>query len=645
MKSQTRWNNRWIAVGAILILATTTLSAQLFAPKSSLERQFDRAVDEYENQQYESALQQFQDLYENHRGFPLTTATHLMLVKTYYYLGLDRKSINLAKLFNAQYPNSDYLDDVYYAMAEAYYALNEYQNSTKAFAHTILHSNDETLARMALENFMKMTDVYLSLDDVQALVDGAIEPREEQLYRFALLQEYILSGEMSLASTTAMELEMSPRNQLLQPTFQALKKAISLESNKQIAIAVLVPQNGSSGSLGRDLLNGVRYALAEAADLPQVSLITLDNSGTGLRTVHQLERIANHQRVIAVIGPLYSENVVAGAAIADNAQLPLITPTATENGLAELSRYVFQLSPDYETRGNATAQFAMDSLGLKTFAVVSPADPHGKALTDAFSAEVESRGGEVLSQVWYSGTPEDITEQFQHLRQVAFEELARTHPSTVDTTSIVSDSLRATLSDSEFVELFNSRMGERAEEIDSSAIRLSAFDGFYFPVNSGDVDYIAPQFAFHNFKTQVLGNIEWYDESKLLQYSTYIDSIVICSDYYLPENDPAYQKFVSDYRKRMGITPTTLQLYGYDTMSLILDLIRDGNTTRNSVRTAMNGVDHRKGIIRDLTLDSGRPRVNQTVQMLQFIHNRLRSVGPVTTGPRRSNPIESFFSE
>ncbi len=640
-------NLRILTLGSLLIIVALfslngQLSAQLFTPKSQLERQFDKGVHAYEHQHFEEALQIFQNLYQNHRGFSETTANHLMLIKTYHQLGLDRKSINLSKQFIAQYPASSYIDDIYYAMAESYYALKEYKNSASAFAATIVHSNDNTLTRTSLEYLLKISDSYLSLDDVQSLVDGAIQPEAETIFRLALLQKYIQTGEMSLASTTAMELEMSIHNDQLQPTFRALKKAISLDSKAQVTIAVLAPLSGASANVGTELVNGVRYALAEANDLPQVSIITLDNQASSLKTVHELQRITHHQRVIAIIGPVYSENVIAGAALADFAKLPLVTPTATEDGLAGLSPYVFQLSPDYETRGRATAQFAIDSLGLHTFAVLAPADPQGKGLTDAFSQEVEKRGGNVVSEVWFSGTPEDLTDQFQHLRDVGFSLMT---PDTVDTSSIVSDSLRSTLTDSEFVQLFNERMQEKAEKIDSSAIRISTIDGIYFPVNSGDIDYIAPQFAFHNFNTQVLGNVEWYNQAKLRQYSTYIDRIVIFSDYFMPDQSTKFQRFVNDYRKRIGETPVSLDLYGYDTMNLLLGLIRNGYTSRQSIQSGLSHLDQVQGITRTFTLDGERKRVNQSLQILQFLRNRVTHVATMTTGPQKVNPIESYISE
>ena len=637
---------RLLTIGILLaafMLPPPSQGMQLFS-RNPQKKQFQEGVKQYNDQDYQQALQTFRELYD-YAGFnPVATASHLMLVKSSQKVGLYLQSIRYGKEFLATYPSSSYVDDIYYAMAEAFIGLHQYQNAASYFVYSITQSSDEALARIALDQMLKVTDAFLSPDQVQSLVDGAIGRNERNLFQLAMLQEYIQSGEMSLASTTAMELGNSSLGDMLMPTFQALRKAIALDANKRVSIAVLAPLSGSYADIGHQLINGVRYALAQATDLPNVSIIPLDNRGSGLETVRQLERIIQHQRVAAVIGPVWSDNVVAGATSAAVGKVPLITPTATDNGLASLNRYVFQLNPDYETRGRAAAQFATDSLGLKLFATVSPADKQGKALTDAFTAEVERRGGDVVDQLWYTDKPEDLTDQWAHLRKIGFQ-LREQFEGGVDTSLIVPDSIRATLSDSEFVRLFRVKWKQYTEKVDSSKITLKYIDGMYFPIKNSDIDYIANQFAFYNFDTQVLGNVEWYDRDKLKQYSTYIDSMLIFSDYFIPQNSYSYQDFQAKFRQEMNTTPTALTLYGYDTMNLVLENIRKGIDTRESMAAALEKLHNVQGVARVITLDGMKPRVNQTLKVLQFTNQDLRLLDTLTVGPRKVHPLQSYFSE
>ena len=618
--------------------------AQLLS-KSLEEKQFEKGVEAYNNQQYEQSLQIFQDLYTVRGYNTLATATHLMLVKSYHRLGLDRQSITFGKQFLKQYARSSYRDDIYFSMAESYIALTQYVNAANYYTFSMTQSQDRALARIALDNLLKTTDAYLSMEEVQALVDGALSDQEESIYRLALLQEYILAGEMSLASTTAQEVAQSSISEIMQPTFQALTKAIKLEGdNSRLSIAVLAPLSGPSADVGKELLRGVRYALQEEPLSSRISVIPMDNTGTDLETVHQLQRIGQHDRVIAVIGPVWTDNVITGASLAGRDELPMITPTAAGNGLSALNPYVFQLSPDYETRGKAAAQYASDSLKLRTFATISPADPQGKALTDAFTTEVEQRGGEVLTQVWYSGIPEDLSDQLKHLRKIGFDLRAQYGPP-VDTSEIVSDSLRSTLPDSEFVALFQERMEKRAAEIDSTEITLRHIDGMYFPIPNSDIDYIAPQFALYNFDTQVLGNVDWYDEGKLQHYASYIDSMLIFSDYYIPENTGNYRGFVTEFRKLTSASPTSLDLYGYDAMKLLLEQIRNGHSTRKSLTKALSNLHQVQGLVRTYTLDGTRQRVNQTLEVLRFTRRGLQKADVMTIGPRITHPMQTYFTK
>lgn len=627
----------------VLILPPSSQGMQIFS-KNPQKKQFQEGVKQYNQQNYQQALRIFRELYD-YKGFnPVATASQLMLVKSYEKVGLYLQSIRFGKDFLAKYSNSSYIDDIYYAMAEAFIGLHQYQNAASYYVYSITQSSDEALARIALDRMLKVTDAFLAPAQVQSLVDGAIGQNERNLFELAMLQEYIQSGEMSLASTTAMELGNSSLGDLLQPTFQALRKAIALDASKQVSVAVLAPLSGTYADIGHQLVNGVRYALAGATDLPNVSIIPLDNQGSGIETVRQLERIREHQRVVAVIGPVWSDNVVAGATSAAIGKIPLITPTATDNGLASLNQYVFQLSPDYETRGKATAQFAMDSLGLRLFATVSPADKQGKALTDAFTAEVERRGGDVVDQLWYTDKPEDLTDQWEHLRKIGFE-LREKFEGGIDSSSIVSDSLRATLTEPQFKEVFAQKWKEYTEDIDSSKITLKYIDGMYFPIKNSDIDYIANQFAFYNFDTQVLGNVEWYDRDKLKEYSTYIDSMLIFSDYFIPQNSYVYRDFQSAFRREMNTTPTALTLYGFDTMNLILDNIRKGINSRESMASALDKVHNVQGIARVMTLDGMRPRVNQALKVLQFTNQDLRLIDTLTVAPRKVHPLQSYFSE
>ena len=69
--------------------------------------------------------------------------------------------------------------------------------------------------------------------------------------------------------------------------------------------------------------------------------------------------------------------------------MPVISPTATVNFLAQNNPYVFQLNPTYDIRGRVMAKFAMKEMGMKNFIILSE-DTYGKNYAESFKNEVEN---------------------------------------------------------------------------------------------------------------------------------------------------------------------------------------------------------------------------------------------------------------
>ena len=90
------------------------------------------------------------------------------------------------------------------------------------------------------------------------------------------------------------------------------------------------------------------------------------------------KELAADQEVIGILGPMFSSTTLTAARAAQEAAIPLISPTANANGIAALVQFVFQANPDYEMRGRAMARYAVGKLGFRTMAVLAPSDAYGK---------------------------------------------------------------------------------------------------------------------------------------------------------------------------------------------------------------------------------------------------------------------------
>ena len=83
----------------------------------------------------------------------------------------------------------------------------------------------------------------------------------------------------------------------------------------------------------------------------------------------------------------------------------MITPTATDDGIAALGPNIFQMNIPLGVLGSKIAKYAMDNLNIHDFAIISPSSEYGATLSKVFRDEVEKKGGEIVNeQVFDEGT-------------------------------------------------------------------------------------------------------------------------------------------------------------------------------------------------------------------------------------------------
>src|SRR5207249_1181166 len=97
---------------------------------------------------------------------------------------------------------------------------------------------------------------------------------------------------------------------------------------------------------------------------------------------------------VAVIGALFRVEAEAAAYKAQELGIPLLTLSAAED-LGDIGPFVFRNGLTNESQANAIVDYAMDVLGMKSFAILYPRHPYGETLLQLFWDRVEARHGEI----------------------------------------------------------------------------------------------------------------------------------------------------------------------------------------------------------------------------------------------------------
>jgi branched-chain amino acid transport system substrate-binding protein len=153
--------------------------------------------------------------------------------------------------------------------------------------------------------------------------------------------------------------------------------------------AVVCPQSGPDGRLGRQLLDGVRGAVDEInRDRPSYQALVLfnayDDHNTAAQATVQADFATGAPDTLAVIGHLSAATTLVTQQVYSNAQVTLIVPTVTDDRITERGyRNVFRLPVKDSDEGSLVAAYVV-STGAKAPHVVSQDGPYGADVAAGF---------------------------------------------------------------------------------------------------------------------------------------------------------------------------------------------------------------------------------------------------------------------
>ena len=544
-----------VIVGIILITAVSGLGipgvCRSLQENPEAERLFVQAVADYQNKKYPSA----QDRFEKILDLPLNqrhSIALLMLGKTHYMLHAYDEAIMSAERLLREFPRSAYTDDAHYLLGNCHHRQGEYDRAAEEYVTIIETGGDSRLGERALSRLEKLIEEELN--------SGEIERLHKRYPDNTLLTE---------AAT---------------PTLSRFK------------IGVLAPLTGDYSDAGQELVQGIRLALRHS-DLTTVDLVIEDSAGDPIQTVRATQKLTNQESVQAIIGPLRSETTVGAAAVASCEDVPLITPTATETGIAAIGSNIFQLNVTPHLQGTAVAEYAIEHLGLNRFAVLAVSDSYGKDLATGFVSKVEQLGGTVLSHEVYYGGATDFRPQLTHIRDAG---------------------LAIEQADSSAWEwkIFELKMSGL---IDTTADELyppvDSIDGLFLAAYAEDLPLLASQIAYQKINTQLLGGSSWDSDEVLRNGGQYVEGAIFTADFFEGNLSEQYLRFVDRYRQRYGRTPTKVAALSYDATTTLLNIFARGVKSPAEIRDRIEETRNFEGASGIVTFAPGK-RANSHVFLL-----------------------------
>ncbi len=555
------------------IFITLAIFRVSFGQGNNIDNQFNLAISLYQSGDYSSALPIFRKIGLELPFNQKSTIAYLFIGKSYLELNDLNTSRMYLRNFLEKYPSSKYDDEARLALVKVLYRQEDYK---KAFEEII-----QLVSTAKLTDYRAYTESvgrslalnYLQSYQLKSIKDTAIDTIAGPYILALLAKKQEIEGNITAAKEAYLELINSfPHSRQKEEAQDALQRLESGEpgAKSQTLLGVLLPltslKTGEENAAAKEILEGIKFATAEYNKIhgEKAGLIIRDteNDSSKIRSISdELSRIPS---VKAILGPIFSDEVRATLADFKNSGIPVISPTATDNDLVDLSDDFFQANPSFHMRAKVMAQYIYYVAGKRKISVLNALQGYSSLLASIFSDEFIRLGGEIIKQRTYNSGSFDLTEQVS---------------------AISADSL--------------------------------IIEGIYVPLsNKTDAAPLLSQMVQQKINTSIFGNQDWFYAKGFETSSVLSDQLSFTSDFFIDYNNPSFNTFSKDFTEQTGMDINRNVLYGYDTAEYLLTVIDAGADTRASLISSMESGIEVKGYHNNIAF--GKNHINRFLNIIRY---------------------------
>jgi len=337
--------------------------------------------------------------------------------------------------------------------------------------------------------------------------------------------------------------------------------------DNKVRIGVFMSTTGSTANFGISSVNGIKMAADEinaagGINGKQVDLLVQDDRSDASEAATIVTKFVTQDMVHAVIGEVASSRSIAAAPIAQNAKIPMLTPSSTNPEVTKKGNFIFRSCFIDPYQGAAIAQFAAKTLGAKSAAImVDRKNDYSTGLEKVINETFARFGGKIVATQSYQEGDQDFNAQLTSLK------------------------------------------GANPEVI-------------FVPGYYNDVGLIAKQARDKGITVPLIGGDGWDSEQLYKIGGTALNGSYFTNHYSPFDTDPRVVKFVDDYKKRYNSTPDALAATAYDAANIMFDAIkRSKSLSGPDIRDALAATKAFPGVTGTVTFNEQRDAVKPIVMI------------------------------
>ncbi len=315
---------------------------------------------------------------------------------------------------------------------------------------------------------------------------------------------------------------------------------------------------GQTSAFGKATDEGVKLAVEEINNKGGINGKKIEIVGPeDTASIQQQGEIAVkrllEKKVVAVIGEVSSGISMAGGPVCQQAQIPMVSPSSTNEKVTQIGDYIFRVCFIDSFQGAVLAKFAKDTLKANTAAVMYDAGaPYSVGIRDEFIKSFTGRGGKIVAETSFGTEDKDF--------KAPLTKIKAANPDVIVVGSYYTQ---------------------------GGTILKQARDlGINAPLLGGDGWDDA---QFHTYAGKSVGNAYMSTHASMEDPSTVI------------------QTFVKAFEGKFGEKPNALAALGYDSMMVLADAIKKAKSLSGpDLRDALAQTKDFEGVTGKITINANR---------------------------------------
>lgn len=327
----------------------------------------------------------------------------------------------------------------------------------------------------------------------------------------------------------------------------------------EILVGAYLSLTGTTATFGTSTLHGVQMAVDKTNAAggilgKQIHLLSEDTQSKPEEAALAVTKLITRDKVCALLGEIASSRTLAAAPIAQQNQIPMVTPGSTNPEVTKKGDYIFRVCYMDPFQGEVMARFTFETLGLRKVAMIKDVkNDYSIGLAQFFTEAFTKMGGQVVVEQAYSEGDTDFRAQLTAIK------------------------------------------GLKPEAI--------IVPGYY-----QESALLVKQARDLKMEMPFVGGDGW-DSSKLIEVGgPSMNGTYFTNHYAADDTLTVVQEFVSAYKQRFGTgTPDAMAVLGYDAALILFDAIsRAGSDDPAKIRDALSRTVGFPGVSGTTTIDAER---------------------------------------